>query len=45
MSAPVVLFLSGPNLGLLGSRQPEIYGHRNGRIEERITVEAMRHSL
>jgi D-serine deaminase-like pyridoxal phosphate-dependent protein len=25
--------------------QPEIYGHRNGRIEERITVEAMRHSL
>jgi D-serine deaminase-like pyridoxal phosphate-dependent protein len=25
--------------------QPEIYGHRDGRIEERITVEAMRHSL
>jgi D-serine deaminase-like pyridoxal phosphate-dependent protein len=25
--------------------QPEIYGHRNGRIVERIRVDAMRHSL
>jgi D-serine deaminase-like pyridoxal phosphate-dependent protein len=25
--------------------QPEIYGHRKGRIEERITVDAMRHSM
>jgi D-serine deaminase-like pyridoxal phosphate-dependent protein len=25
--------------------QAEIYGHRSGRIEERITVDAMRHSL
>jgi hypothetical protein len=25
--------------------QPEIYGYRQGQIEERITVDAMRHSL
>ncbi len=46
VARPVVLLLSGPNLNLLGERQPDIYG--TATLEEHVAAarkEAERHGL
>jgi len=41
-----VLFLNGPNLNLLGDRQPEVYGRRTlGDIESMLRERAMRRGV
>ena len=46
MSSKPVFILNGPNLNLLGSREPEIYGHDGlDQLEQRLAGFARRHGM
>lgn len=46
MSNPVVFILNGPNLNLLGEREPDIYGHTTlAEVGERCRARAETHGL